>query len=137
MAIRRSEFSLRQMIYYLYRDTLLPEIYEELGEQTTIKLISIFGGVKITVPSYTKIKELKRNIDIYETLCHAQGKETVRILAYKYGVSEVWIRSVFKKMRREYSRIIEFMEMIDNPKKVTISTKRNLIDGKDDRKRTP
>lgn len=128
--MKRLDFSLRQMIYYLYRDTLLPEIYEELGEAATLKLISIFGGVKFTIPSYSKIKELKRNIDVYETLCHAQGKETVRLLAYKYGVSEVWIRSVFRKMRTEYSKIMDFMEKMDRPKRIRISTQRNLVHGK-------
>ncbi len=126
MVRTRLDFGLKQMIYYLYRDTLLPEIYEEIGEEDTLKLISIFGGVKLTIPSYTKIKELKRNIDIYETICHAQCNETVRLLADKYEVTPVWIRAIFKKMRREYPRIIKFMEVIEEPSEVTISTKRNL-----------
>lgn len=126
MVKTRLDFGLKQMIYYLYRDTLLPEIYDEIGEENTLKLISIFGGVKLTIPSYVKIKELKRNIDIYETICHAQCNETVRLLADKYEVTPVWIRAIFKKMRREYPRIIKFMEMIEEPSEVTISTKRNL-----------
>lgn len=132
MSKKNANFNFKQMIYYLYGDTLLPEIYEELGETNTLKLISIFGGVKLTIPSYDKIKELQRNVDIYETLCHAQSKETVQVLADKYEVSRVWIRSIFNRMRREYPRIVDFVERMD-PDVVTISTKRNLVHGKKER----
>nr|BDD47579.1 hypothetical protein 13 [bacterium] len=133
MAKKNANFSFKHMIYYLYGDTLLPEIYEELGEKNTLKLVSIFGGVKLTIPSYTRIKELQRNVDIYETLCHAQSVETIRLLADKYEVSRVWIRSIFNRMRREYPRIVDFIERMD-PDIVTISTKRNLVHAKSNKK---
>lgn len=126
MVKTRLDFGFKQMIYYLYGDTLLPEIFEEIGEENTLKLISVFGGIKFAIPSYSKIRELKRNIDIYETLCHAHCNESIRILADKYEVTPVWIRAIFKKMRREYPRIIKFIETVEEPSEVAISTKRSV-----------
>lgn len=124
MEIKTPEFSLKQLIYYIYEETVLPEMFDLLGEESMKKLILVFGGLKITIPTYKEIKDLKRNIDIYKTLSYSQSSETVQFLAEKYNVTTSWIHLIFKKMRREYSKILDSIEKVEQPEKVRITTKR-------------
>lgn len=114
---------LENVLEYLYADTILPELHAALGTDCTYKLLAIFGGMKITVPSYNRIKEFKRNVDIYEALCYSNCKDTIRMLADKYDVTEVWVRSIFKRMRREYPRMMDFM-MHQRDSVVNVTTRR-------------
>lgn len=122
-----TECGLKELIYYLYRNTLLPDLYEVLGEENTLKLVMVFGGMKIAIPSMKEINDLKRNLDIFETLSYSQSLETVKLLADKYEVTEVWIRAVYKKMHREYPRIVANMKAIKASPPVEITTRRNPV----------
>lgn len=119
--------SFKDMIHILYRETIIPEIYGMLGEDATLTLIQVFGGLKVQIPSYKEIKDLKRDIDIYESLSYAQGEETVRFLAKKYEVTETWVQSIYKKMHREYPKIKASLEEFRNPETVRITTRRNAV----------
>lgn len=122
-----TECGLKELIFYLYRNTLLPDLYEVLGEEHTLKLAMVFGGMKIAIPSMKELNDLKRNLDIFETLSYSQSLETVRLLADKYEVTEVWVRAVYKKMHREYPRIMANMQSIKVNPPVRITTRRNPV----------
>lgn len=122
-----TECGLKELIYYLYRNTLLPDLYEVLGEEHTLKLAMVFGGMKIAIPSMKEINDLKRNIDIFETLSYSQSLETAKLLADKYEVTEVWVRAVYKKMHREYPRIVANMQAIKACPPVRVTTQRNPV----------
>ncbi|MBI4237556.1 MAG: hypothetical protein HY696_03950 [Deltaproteobacteria bacterium] len=123
------ELGLKELIFYLYRDTLLPEMYDLLGEEETLKLVLVFGGMKISIPSMKEINDLKRNIDVFLSLSYSQGHETLRFLADKYEVTEVWIRAVYKKMHREYPKILQHLRELSAMDPVHITTRRNPVHG--------
>lgn len=116
--------SLSELILYLYRDTLLPELFELLGEELGLEFVQMFGGLRIEVPSYQKVLELERDLDIYESLCYLNSQQTVRNLAQKYSVTEVWIRELYKNMRRKYPTIQRFVEKARSSQPVRVTTRR-------------
>ncbi len=123
------ELGLKELIFYLYRDTLLPEMYDLLGEEETLKLVLVFGGMKISIPSMKEINDLKRNIDVFLSLSYSQGHETLQFLADKYEVTDVWIRAVYKKMHREYPKILQHLQELRAMDPVHITTRRNPVHG--------
>jgi hypothetical protein len=123
------EMGLKELIFYLYRDTLLPELYDLLGEEETLKLVLVFGGMKIAIPSTKEINDLKRNIDVFLSLSYSQGRETLTFLADKYDVTEVWIRAVYKKMHREYPKILQHLRELGAMDPVHVTTRRNPVHG--------
>ena len=123
------ELGLKELIFYLYRDTLLPELYDLLGEEETLKVALVFGGMKIAIPSMKEINDLKRNIDIFLSFSYSQSHETLRFLADKYDVTEVWIRAVYKKMHREYPKILRHLKELGAMTPVNITTRRNPVHG--------
>lgn len=119
------EFNLKQVIHYLYQDTILPEVYEVLGEENTLQLILIFGGLKVSIPTYKEMKDLSRNIDIFKTLSYSNSTETANMLSKKYGITNTWVRGIYREMRKEYPKILEHMQAVDEPQSVRVTTKRN------------
>lgn len=115
---------LRDLIFYLYQETLVPELFKTLGEESAIDFIKVFGGMRIEVPTFRKVQDLQRNIDIYESLCHVPGAETIKTLAQKYDVTPVWVREIHRKMRREYPRIKSYMDRVTGCKEVLVTTRR-------------
>lgn len=119
------EFQLTELINYIYKDTILPELFEIIGEEETLKLIQIFGGMSIKIPSYKKILDLKRNIEIYETLAYASSSSSVKLLAQKYNITEIWVCNICRMMRLEYPKIQKFLKENSKDTVVTITTRRN------------
>ncbi len=129
METKFPELGLKELIFYLYRDTLLPELYDLLGEEETLKLVLVFGGMKIAIPSMKEINDLKRNIDVFLSLSYSQGRETLTFLADKYDVTEVWIRAVYKRMHREYPKILRHLRELGAMDPVHVTTRRNPVHG--------
>jgi len=120
------EFSFKQLIYYVYQDTVFPEIYELIGEKNTLKLLSVFGGIRVTFPSDKELKALKRNIDIFKTLSYSQSTETTRMLGKKYDITTAWVHALYKQTRREFPKILKSIQKIEDPEMVHITTRRNF-----------
>ncbi len=129
------ELGLKELIFYLYQDTLLPELYDLLGEEETLKLVLVFGGMKIAIPSMKEINDLKRNIDIFLSLSYSQSHETLRFLADKYDVTDVWIRALYKKMHREYPKIMQQLQELRAMDPVHVTTRRNPVHGSTETKK--
>lgn len=116
---------LQELILYQYRDTLMPELFDLLGEDLVLKFIQQFGGLKLEVPSFQKVLDLKRDLDVYQTLSSSNNEKSVRILAEKYGVTEVWIRELYKGMMFKYPKIKAFVERVRSKEPVWLTTRRN------------
>lgn len=127
MKEQNSSFNLQQLINYVYEGTVLPEMFDLLGEEAMQKLILVFGGLKVSIPSYKEIKDLKRNFDIFETLSHSDGHETIKLLASKYNITTSWVHIIFKKMKKEHSKILHSIQNNQNPELVRITTKRKIV----------
>lgn len=119
---------LTDLIHYLYRDTIAPELFELFGEDLALEFIQIFGGTMMKVPSYKRVLELQRNIEIYEALCYAYSSDTIKRLAQTYGVTEVWIKKLYSLMRHKYPKIYDFMKNIRDSKPVNVTTRRKVAD---------
>lgn len=76
------------------------------GEKMTDRLLTVFAGTTIRVPSTKDQSNAIRDIHIYETLCTASSASESRQLAEgmskKYKMSRRHVRQIFKTMRRLY-----------------------------------
>ena len=113
----------KALLFYLYRNTLVPELFETLGDENAIRFIKVFGGTTLTVPSYKKMSDLENQIEIHKSLSFINTGETVRDLARRYGITRTWVVVLHQKMKTEYPKILKFIE--DFKKQITITTKRN------------
>lgn len=128
-------YNLHDLLLYLYEDTLIPELFDLLGEDETIKLVKVFGGMKIDLPAYKKVSDLKRNIEIYECLTRRKDHVIIKRLAEKYGITEVWVREMFRKMQTEFPKIREFVEERKNIEKVFVTSRRIERRGNQEKKK--
>lgn len=111
---------LKDIMHYLYQDTLVPELFSFLGEELAIEFVQIFGGTKINVPSWKKVMDLQRNLEIFEEMCFASSAATVKRMAAKYDITEVWVRRIYALMRSEVPKIMKFLENSEeSPIKIT------------------
>lgn len=89
----------------MFPRSLLGEFLEIFGKQNTIKLIDVFSGTTLEIPSRRKLEILDRDIQIYEELssCTSRGQQKTlrKSLAKKHSLSETQIRDVFKKMEKQ------------------------------------
>lgn len=128
MANRRNlGCELRDLIYFLYEDTLIPDLFDILGEDLAVQFVKVFGGMKIEVPSFNKVLELQRNIEIYENLSYINNEETVKAIADRYGITNVWVREIFRSMKKKYPEIEKFIQKMNEERKVRVTTKRPSV----------
>lgn len=125
MEDRPLDFSVKDLVHYLYRDTLVPELFELLGEELTLEVIQVFGGTKIIVPSYKKFIDMRRNLEIYESMSLCNTGQVATFLAKKYDITEVWVRELYDLMKREVRKIREFVESSKSNLKINVTTERN------------
>lgn len=116
-------YELEDLLYYLYPDSLIPELFESLGSKASLEFIEVFSDTTLKVPSHKRIMDLQRNIEIYENLTYVPGAATERALARKYGVTPDFIKKVYKRMRSEYPRIQRFLARGRTKTPVRITTK--------------
>lgn len=123
---RISKLDIKVLVSWLYKDSILPEFLQLFGEEITMDVLRVFGGMRIQIPSYKKVLDLKRDIDIYECLSYVNSLETVRSLAKKYDISEIWVNTLFKTMKRQYPKIVKFMETMEKGETIVVTSKRRI-----------
>lgn len=126
MARSVNTLSLKEMFYYAFNNSLIPELFELLGEELAVEFIQVFSGAKLAVPNYRKVLNLRRNLEIYETLSAQPGDFAVQELAKKYKVTEVWIREINRNMKIEHLKIQKFLEKMRAREKLRVTTKREI-----------
>ena len=125
MPVQTLNCELSDLVLYLYKDTIIPELFELLGDRKAMIFLQVFGDTKMKVPSYSKVLDLERNIEIYETLSYAYSDDAIKTLADNYEVTEVWVKKVYNVMKRKYGEIVDFINKSKETKKLNITSRRN------------
>lgn len=86
---------------YLYGNPAFGELVDLLGEADAVKLIQIFGGTRIRVPSHEEVGRMAQDYRIFEDI--RRGLRIVDI-AKKYGVSVHNVQVIKKKFRQIFTR---------------------------------
>jgi len=85
--------------------SLIAEFLRIFGEQATEKLLTVFAGTTIQVPSTKNVEDALRDIAIYETLSQARNPAQSRrfgvSLAAQYRLTRVRVRKIYHKMYRQ------------------------------------
>lgn len=96
--------SLLTKLALVYPKSLLNEFYTVFGDVTTTKLLSVFAGMTLKIPSSREVQKARRDLVIYETLQKATSKEEFRIirktLQAKHGLSKAKIKEIHKYMQK-------------------------------------
>jgi hypothetical protein len=89
----------------MYPRSLLAEFYTIFGEATTIKIIDVFSGTTLEIPSRKSLEVADRDIRIYEALCPCTSSKQTRAveerMAEKYELSIQRVREIYKNMKRQ------------------------------------
>lgn len=89
----------------MFPRSLLGEFLEIFGKENTIKLIDVFSGTTLEIPSRRKLEALDRDIHIYEALCSCTGRKqtrrTQKALAHKHNLTEKHIREIYKRLEQQ------------------------------------
>jgi len=125
MENRPLDFGVKELALYIYRDSLVPELFELLGEELTMELIQIFGGTRIVIPPYKKFLDMKRNLEIYESMSVCNSNQVITSLAKKYEITEVWVRELYDLMKRQVNSIREYLDSSKKNGNLNITTERN------------
>lgn len=93
-----------QKFMLFYPNTLLSELYKMLGVSNTEKMMQVFGGTTLQIPSTSRVEAAMRDIVIYETLSKSKSASESRrlgeALAKQYDVDRREIRNAYRSMRR-------------------------------------
>ena len=125
MEDRLIDFGLKDLVHYVYRDTLVPELFGLLGEDLALEVIQIFGGTKIVIPPYKKFLDMKRNLEIFENLSVCYSALVKCALARKYEITEVWVDELYRLMKSEVVKIRKFLESERGNARIDVTTERN------------
>ena len=89
----------------MFPRSLLGEFLEIFGKENTTKLIDVFSGTTLEIPSRKKLEILERDIQIYDSLCSCTSQKQTRKmkkrLACKHGLTEKHVRDIFKRLERQ------------------------------------
>ena len=88
----------------MFPRSLLGEFLELFGEDATLKLIDVFSGTNIEVPSRRVLEALNRDISIYEVLRSVDGekkRQLVAELANKYDLPTKKVREIYSRMEKQ------------------------------------
>lgn len=87
-----------------YPNTLINEFFKMFGYSNTEKLLQVFAGTTLQIPSTTKIEEAMRDCAVYETLCKsksaAESRRLGKALAEQYDIDRAEVRKIYHAMRK-------------------------------------
>lgn len=88
----------------IYPKSLLAEFCTIFGMQTTHKLLTVFGGITLKIPTSRELQKTERDLQIYEQLAKIEDKQAFRIvrktLEAKHGMSKAKIKEIYRYMQR-------------------------------------
>jgi len=101
------------MLIYLSRHSLMPELYELLGQSKFIQFVELFGGTNLHVPSKEDLREALRDAHIYTELRDDQHNlEKTRALGDKYSLTTAGVRKIFERVQTEFMSIEESGQLL-------------------------
>lgn len=77
--------------------SLLPEVYEEVGYEATMRFVEIFGGTSLRVPTMSELERAVRDVDIYETM--RRNTRSVSKLASKYKIPSDRVEQIYDRLK--------------------------------------
>lgn len=93
-----------QKLMLFYPNTLLSELYKMFGVANTEKLLQVFGGTTLQIPSTSRVEEAMRDVAIYETLIKSKSASESRrlgvALAEQFDIDRKEVRLAYRSMRR-------------------------------------
>lgn len=88
-----------------YPNTLLSEFYQMFGAADFEKLLQVFGGTTIQIPSTSTVEKMMRNVAIFETINKANGAAQSRRLTQglmeRYDMKRIEVRQAFNSVRKQ------------------------------------
>ena len=94
-----NELTILDVVRVVYRKTLFPELLEIFGIDLVLKLSEVFGGMKVFVPSITRLHHLLQALEIFHEMCYCNSETTVEALSKRYGISHRKVTGLYRKMR--------------------------------------
>ena len=108
-----------QKLMLFYPNTLLSELYKMFGATNTEKLLQVFAGTMLQIPSTERVEEAMRDVVIYETLIKSKSASESRrlglALAEQYDMDRREVRLAYHSMRK---RLRENKKLLDSDQKV-------------------
>lgn len=85
--------------------SLLSEISRIFGPEATEKLLTVFAGVTLYIPSTKEIEEATRNLVIYETVNLAKSKTELgrlkTVLCEQFDISRKELAKAYQRMKKQ------------------------------------
>lgn len=82
---------------------MVTEFYRIFGPDATEKILTIFGGATLRIPSTKDLRRAQRDIFIYDFLMGAQGKDRqtrMQSISKEFSLTAPKIRSIERQMMR-------------------------------------
>ena len=78
--------------------SLVPELVEAIGEDNTMKVIAIFGGIRMLLPTLEDVETLRRELEIYNRIDADSSRENLDRLCRQYRMSRFALDAVHRKV---------------------------------------
>jgi hypothetical protein len=87
---------------------MMPELYEVVGPSIFLKIINVFGGTNLEIPTHKDLKSAIRDVHIYNTLSKVpicdQHKYAAR-LGKHHDVVAKDVLAIYERVRKEISDV--------------------------------
>lgn len=96
--------SLLAKLARIYPRTLLSEFYRMFGPEATEKLLTVFAGTTLHIPTTRDLEDAQRDVAIWETLSRsksaAESRRLGEALCKQYKIPRRKMRYIYNSMRR-------------------------------------
>ena len=97
-------FDIKKLLLF-YPNTLLSEFHSMFGAADSEKLLQVFGGTTLQIPSTATADKLMRDIIIYETLSKStsasQSRRLTTGLMEQHDMKRAEVRQAFNSVRKQ------------------------------------
>lgn len=91
------------LLLYISENNLLYDIVDLIGLENALKLVSVFGGEKITIPNRDTIRNDIVSVLIYSILqSDPEDIDKIQMLSSRFALSEREIKKRFNKVKNDF-----------------------------------
>lgn len=102
----------------IYPRTMLAEFHEMFGPAVTEKLLTIFAGTTLVIPSTKDLENAQRDVAIWETLRRSndpgQSRRLTESLAQQHNIPHKKVRAIYYRMMRRLKANKRLNEAVRN-----------------------